>query len=273
MFNIIIGKRSNLTQQLLSVLDNSLVVSSGDIVKELNTIDWHLHSEVNLILNQFQTARKLDNLDSPINYINNAIGSTAKILEFFKSKSVSINKIIYTSSSSVYGNNKSCHENDTPAPSSLYSTLKLANEKLVVKFCQDMGIDYTIARVFNMYGKGDNFSIISKIITCYKDSQTLNLINNGQSVRDFIHIDDVVNIYRRLLMVQNVPIVNVATGLGESVLSILSHLQENQIIIKASNSVNLNEIYMSVANNSRLLSIIGEYKFINIKESTVNHIK
>ena len=273
MFNIIFGKRSNLTQQLLSVLDNSLVISSGDIVKELNAIDWQLHSEVNLILNQFQPARKLHNLDSPIDYINNAIGSTAKILEFFKSKSVSINKMIYTSSSSVYGDNKSCHENDAPAPASLHATLKLANEKLVVKFCQDMGIDYTIARIFNMYGKGDNFSIISKIIKCYKDSQTLILVNNGQSVRDFIHIDDVVNIYLRLLMVQNVPIVNVATGLGESILSILSHLQENQIIIKTSNTINLNEICMSVANNSKLLSIIKGYKFIKIKESTLNHIK
>ena len=271
MINVIIGKRSNLTQKMLSMLDNSLAISSSAIVKEMGSIDWKSH-RVNLILNQFQPAEKLNDLSAPIDYIDNAIDSTAKVLEFVKSESINVNKIIYTSSSSVYGNNKSCHENDISAPISLHAALKVANEKLVIKFCQDMNIDYTIARVFNMYGGVDNFSIVSKIIKCFKYNQTLTLVNNGQSVRDFIHINDIVNIYYKILTIQNLPVVNIASGQGESVISILNHLQENQITLKTNNIV-LNEISTSVANNSKLLSVLGEYQFINIKEYIVKNIK
>ena len=236
MINIIIGKRSNLTQRLLYAFDNSIAISSDNIVEGMGGIDWSSHN-VNLILNQFHPATQLNDLSLPIDYINNAIGNTAKILEFIRSKNININKIIYTSSSSVYGNNKSCHERDIYAPVNLHSALKVANEKLVIKFCQNANIDYTIARVFNMYGGADNFSIISKIINCYKKNQTLTLVNKGQSIRDFIHIDDVVNIYHKILSIQNLPVINVASGKGESILSILNHLEKNQIILKTDNVI------------------------------------
>ena len=100
----------------------------------------------------------------------------------------------------------------------------------------------------------------------------MTLINNGQSVRDFIHINDIVNIYYKILTIQNLPVVNIASGQGESVISILNHLQENQITLKTNNIV-LNEISTSVANNSKLLSVLGEYQFINIKEYIVKNIK
>ena len=271
MINIIIGKRSNLTQRLLYAFDNSIAISSDNILEEMESIDWSSHN-VNLILNQFQPATQLNDLSLPIDYINNAIGNTAKILEFIRSKNININKIIYTSSSSVYGNNKSCHERDIYAPVNLHSALKVANEKLVIKFCQNANIDYTIARVFNMYGGADNFSIISKIINCYKKSQTLTLVNKGQSIRDFIHIDDVVNIYHKILSIQNLPVINVASGKGESILSILNHLEKNQIILKTDNVIS-NEISKSISNNSKLLDIMNGYQFIDVKDYLVTCVK
>ena len=271
MINIIIGKRSNLTQRLLYAFDNSISISSDNIVEGMGGIDWSSHN-VNLILNQFHPATQLNDLSLPIDYINNAIGNTAKILEFIRSKNININKIIYTSSSSVYGNNKSCHERDIYAPVNLHSALKVANEKLVIKFCQNANIDYTIARVFNMYGGADNFSIISKIINCYKKNQTLTLVNKGHSIRDFIHIDDVVNIYHKILSIQNLPVINVASGKGESILSILNHLEKNQIILKTDNVIS-NEISKSISNNSKLLDIMNGYQFIDVKDYLVTCVK
>lgn len=46
-----------------------------------------------------------------------------------------------------------------------------------------------------MYGGNDNFSIISKIIKAYKNNEEL---NNGNAIRDFIHIEDVVDIYSKI---------------------------------------------------------------------------
>ena len=60
-------------------------------------------------------------------------------------------------------------------------------------------IKFSIVRVFNIFGDGEKFSIISKITEAYKTKKTLNLINNGNSIRDFIHINEVVNIYKRII--------------------------------------------------------------------------
>ena len=84
-------------------------------------------------------------------------------------------------------------------PLSLYSSLKITSEKLIEGFCSEMNIDYIIARVFNMYGGNDNFSVISKIINASLLKKTLHLVNNGTSVRDYIHINDVVNCYKLML--------------------------------------------------------------------------
>jgi len=263
MLNIIVGKRSNLSQKLASKIKNCTVISSSSISEELEDIDWHAHEQVNLILNQFQPATKLNDLTFPTEYIANTIGDTASILEFIKVRRVNVNKIIYTSSSSIYGNNESCHENDTPAPINLHATLKAANERLVIKFCQDMSIDYTIARIFNMYGGEDRFSVVSKIISSFQNNKILTLVNDGKSIRDFIYIDDVVNTFKEILLVKNLPIINIASGKGSSVASILNLLKDKSFIVEVNNII-LDEISVSVADNSKLISILGDYRFKDI---------
>ncbi len=134
MLNIIIGKRSNLSNHLLESLDDAMVISSSQAIKALSRLDWVQIDKVNLILNQFQPATRLNDLSNPVEYIDNAISTTASILMFIKDKSPKVNKIVYTSSSSVYGNNESCVEIDAVQPLSLHATLKLANENLYRSF-------------------------------------------------------------------------------------------------------------------------------------------
>ena len=273
MLNIIVGKRSNLSNHLLESLDNAVAISSGLIVEELRQLDWSQISEVNLILNQFQPSTSLNDLSNPVEYINNSILTTANILTFIKDKTLKVNKVVYTSSSSVYGNNKSCVEIDTPQPLSLHATLKLANEKLVSQFCTVEGIDYTIARVFNMYGGDDKFSIVSKIITAYKNHQGIRLINNGNAVRDFIHIDDVVESYKAILLLKDIDIVNIASGQGRSVKMILSYLHEKNIEISTSN-IEQEEISASIANNTTLKTILTpNFRFKSVEDYALSELQ
>ena len=272
LINVIIGKRSNLSEKLSFFIDDVVLISSGSIVKELDGIDWLKFNEVNLILNQFQPSSRLNDLSAPIDYINNSIVSTAVTLEYFKLNNIKLNKVIYTSSSSVYGSNESCNESDVINPLSLHSTLKAANENLVSKFCQEMNIDYTVARVFNMYGGGDSFSIVSKIIRTYRDDELLTIVNNGESIRDFIHINDVAHIYKKILTKKNFPIVNVASGEGVSVTSLLNVLRENKVILNTHN-ISLSEIHTSIADNSKLLSILDGYSFKKVSDYILDHIK
>ena len=118
-----------------------------------------------------------------------------------KVPSFKINKIIYTSSASVYRvpENLSSQENDK-FNRELYSSFKLAAEKMILNFANRKKKKYYILRLFNIYGDPDDkFSFIEKVIRLKKSNQKINLINNGNSIRDFIHIKDVAQIYKLLI--------------------------------------------------------------------------
>ena len=273
MLNIIVGKRSNLSNHLLDSLDNAIAISSSQAIEALSQLDWSQIDKVNLILNQFQPATRLNDLSSPTEYIDNAISTTANILMFIKDKSSKVNKVVYTSSSSVYGNNESCIETDVLQPLSLHATLKLANEKLVSQFCSAEDIDYTIARVFNMYGGNDEFSIVSKIIKAYKNQHSISLINDGNAIRDFIHISDVVEAYKIILTSSDIDVVNVASGHGKSVRIILDYLHERDIEISTSN-IERDEISVSIANNAILKTMLApHYRFESVEDHVLSELQ
>lgn len=261
---IIIGKESNLSNKLCKSLGSRCnLISSRELLKDLSILEKYKDSEINIIFNNFQPATKLSELNSPRNYISNAITVTALVLEYFVN--TKINKIIYTSSSSVYGNNILCKESDTLKPMSLQASLKVTNEKLIEKFCLERGIDYSIARVFNMYGGDDRFSIISKIIRAVRNQEEITLVNHGESIRDYIYIDDVVDIYCRLLQLKGSYIVNVGTGRGISIKTILAFLRERGITIKI-NNIEKEELKISTADVEQLCKIVGKNNFKNLEK-------
>lgn len=102
---IIIGKRSNLSQKLMKELSNVVLLPSSTIESELKQLQTFKDKSFNIIFNNFQTANRLNDLSSPREYIEKSIGVTAKVLDYIKNHKIKVNKIIYTSSSSVYGEN------------------------------------------------------------------------------------------------------------------------------------------------------------------------
>ena len=262
----IMGKGSNLSSFLSKKIINSKLISSREIltnIEELNVLKDNL--PINIIFNNFQPATKLNEFFNLENYVLNSILTTSKVLDFIKNNRIVVNKIIYTSSSSVYGNNILCNENDELKPMNLHASLKVANEKLVEKFCIENSIDYTIARIFNMYGGDDNFSIISKIIKAYKNNEELNIVNNGNAIRDFIHIEDVVDIYSKILDKKDIKILNIGSGNGSSIKNILDFLNNHNIKIKTKN-IQREELKISTADISKLKKILKKDTFFEVED-------
>ena len=262
----IIGKGSNLSSFLSKKIINSKLISSREIltnIEELNVLKDNL--PINIIFNNFQPATKLNEFFNLENYVVNSILTTSKVLDFIKNNRIVVNKIIYTSSSSVYGNNILCNENDELKPMNLHASLKVANEKLVEKFCIENSIDYTIARIFNMYGGNDNFSIISKIIKAYKNNEELNIVNNGNAIRDFIHIEDVVDIYSKILDKKDIKILNIGSGNGSSIKNILDFLNNHNIKIKTKN-IQREELKISTADISKLKELLKKDTFSGVED-------
>ena len=265
MLNIIIGKNSNLSKVLEKSLVNTILVSTINSVRELDALNLSREKSINIIFNNFQMATKLNDLSHPKEYIERTVMSTAIVLEYIKTHSLNINKIIYTSSSSVYGNNILCSEKDPVLPLNLHASLKVTNEKLIENFSLDNGIDYTIARIFNMYGGEDRFSIISKIIDAYKKNNMLTIVNDGNGIRDFIHIEDVAYIYQQLISQKNIPILNIGTGEGRSIRNILGYLKNNNLEIETT-TIKREELKVSTADNTSLRELIGDYVFKDVEK-------
>lgn len=259
---LIIGKESNLSTQLDKKIKNSIVLSARELQEDIEILAQYQTQKLSIILNNFQSATQLGCLHDVESYIANSIGLTSKVLAYIKD--FHIEKIIYTSSSSVYGNNILCKESDELKPMNLHASLKVANEKLIERYCTEHKIDYTITRIFNMYGGDDKFSVISKIINAYKKNEVLTIVNHGNAIRDFIHISDVVDIYAKLFFI-NVDILNIGTGEGISIKSLLDFLQYRGVYLKVEN-ITSQELKISTADNSRIRHILGMERFRKVED-------
>ena len=262
---IVIGKNSNLSNHLIGKLNNSTVVSSRDIMSDVNVLSKYKDQEINLIFNNFQPAIKLNEMVNAEEFTMNCIGVTSKILNYCLTGNIKMNKIIYTSTAAVYGDNKRSVETDELKPSSLHASLKVSNEKLIEKFCVDNKIDYTIVRVFNMYGGNDEFSVISKILLAIRSNKEIIIANNGNSIRDFIHVQDVVDIYVKLIDIKNVRVLNIGTGIGKSVKNIIKSFKKYNANI-STKYIFLDEIKTSTANIEILSKLLNKKSFIQIED-------
>jgi len=269
LITLVIGKNSNLSIHLNNSLNNIVIVSTLEIKSYLKNF---INTKINIIFNNFQSAIKLNDLSNPSEYIYRSIQSTADILELILKYNIQVNKFIYTSSSAVYGNNIYGSEIDQAFPLNLHATLKLSNEKLIEKFANENNIHYIITRIYNMYGGNDDFSVISKIIKASTNLENLMIVNKGNAIRDFIHIDDVVFIYKQILLSNYSGILNIGTGEGYSIKGILDFLANHNIFVKTTNIMR-EELKISTANNEKLLNLLGNYKFRNLHDFILSEVE
>lgn len=267
---LIIGQNSNLSQALLAALPDSYALSSRQLVENIELLAPYKDQQIYLIFNNFQTAVSLNDISHLAQYIDNSIHITAKILDYFQD--TPIRKIIYTSSSSVYGNNVLCNERDELKPLNLHAALKVSNEKLIEKYATEHSIDYTIARIFNMFGGNDTFSILSKIISCYTDNKILTIINNGNAIRDFIHINTVIEVYRRLLSVSDIPIINIGSAEGTSIRNVLDFLKNHGFDLQTQN-VSRDELKISTADNTLMMGLLNDLHFLDVETYLLEQLK
>ena len=236
---IILGKRSYLSSELEKKIEESEIYSLDEFPYYKIKNKKH-----NIIINSFYSSYKLKKIENYEEFFNKSLLELSKFLDKFpKSR---IKKIIYTSSSGIYNSINDLEFQDT-RNRKIYSSTKFAAENLIKNFCTKNDIKFSIMRVFNIFGDKEEFSIISKILSCYKKKdKTLKLINNGDSVRDFIHINEVVNFYKQIINDNQNKIIDVGSGYGYSIKNIIDELGAKNFKIKTSKNV---ENSFSIANN------------------------
>jgi UDP-glucose 4-epimerase len=152
-----------------------------------------------------------------------------QVLETSKNK-----RLIFASSGgAVYGPPRSVPVNEGHAtdPVSPYGVSKLAIEKYLHIARLEFGLDYTIFRLANPYGPGQENTkgqgLISTVIENALRGQSVTVWGNGSIIRDYVYIDDVVEAFVQSLSYEGGErIMNLGSGKGVSVLEIVSEVED-----------------------------------------------
>jgi UDP-glucuronate 4-epimerase len=128
-------------------------------------------------------------------YLRDNVLGTHRLLEACKSIS-SIKKIVYASSSSIYGSsvmNKNT-EDQIPKPISPYGVSKLAAENLCCAYAAEMGLPTISLRYFTVFGPRQRPDMaINRLLKSAINGEVFTLWGDGSFERDFTFIDDVIN--------------------------------------------------------------------------------
>jgi nucleoside-diphosphate-sugar epimerase len=86
-------------------------------------------------------------------------------------------------------------ESDYPDPRGFYSITKRAAEQMLTCYCDTYKLKYRILRMTNIIGEGDKGVSIKKnalqyMIGLLKKNEPVKLYDNGENIRDYMHIDD-----------------------------------------------------------------------------------
>ena len=261
---IIVGKRSNLSNSIKKYIKDATVISTKQI-KKLEEI--LIRNETSTII--YNTACKSTLINEKIDPTLFSYYSFGNLSEFIKiclKYESKVEKIIYTSTSAIYGNNKFSNENSPCQICNLYASLKFSSELILKRYILPSKIKLIITRIFNMYGGDDQFSIISKIGNAIKKNQSLQINNYGKSIRDFISINNVTEIYKLLIFKDFDGIINVSSGKGYSIGSIIKIAEDifqKKLDIEHGK---FDEIKVSIGSNEKLKKILNYTEFESIQE-------
>jgi UDP-N-acetylglucosamine 4-epimerase len=152
---------------------------------------------VDAICHQAALGSVFRSIDDPLNSYDINVNGLLNIL--VSAKEAGIKRIVYASSSSVYGDDKNLPriESKIGSPLSPYALTKLTNELSAKLFCDLYGLECIGLRYFNVFGPRQNASgtyipIIPKIITSLRDNNEMTIHGDGSFTRDFTYVSNIV---------------------------------------------------------------------------------
>ena len=156
-------------------------------------------------------------IDKPVECTDINLNATVKLLKSAVNNNVK--KIIFSSSSSVYGQNKNMplKESEQPMPMSPYAASKASCEFYLKSFEDSYGLNYTSLRYFNVFGPGQDknsqyAAVIPNFISRLLEGKQPEIYGDGEQTRDFVFIDDVVKANINAAKSDYNGIINVASG-------------------------------------------------------------
>jgi len=185
--NLNTGKEENLA----SVKDK--IVFLKDTILNIDLLEKHTE-EIDGIFHQAALASVQDSFSKPEEYNDVNVNGTENILKLAKKNNF---KVVYASSSSVYGNPERIpiKESDSKNPINPYAETKLKKEELATKYAE-IGVKVIGLRYFNVFGKGQSkeyAGVLKLFLERIRDGLPPKINGDGTQFRDFVYVEDVAD--------------------------------------------------------------------------------
>ena len=197
----------------------------------------------------------------PEEYESVNITGTLNILEL--SKEYKVKKLIFISSSSVYGNSATppFSESDvTDFPISPYGATKKAGEILAYTYFYNFGLPITCLRLFNVYGERNRPDlVIYKWVENILHNRSIEMSGVGKRCRDFTYIGDVVRaILLSLRKGKGYEIINIGNSRPVSLAVLLNHIEKSigkkaVVMPRPSNRASVESTYADIRKAKKIL--------------------
>jgi nucleoside-diphosphate-sugar epimerase len=206
--NLHTGKKENL-QEIIEEIEfhNVDIRDFSKLESILENVDGVFH-EAALTIVQESFQKEKEYFDVNVKGTENIF----KIAKKFKKK------VVYASSSSIYGNTKEIpiKENFERKPINPYGQTKLEDEFLAEKYTEE-GVSIIGLRYFNIFGKGQTGSyagVITQFIRKLKENKSPIIFGDGSQIRDFVHVSDIAKAnLSAMLSETNSGFFNIGTGI------------------------------------------------------------
>lgn len=141
------------------------------------------------------------------------------------SKNKGVRKVVYSASSSAYGNQDQLplREEMKPNPQNPYSLSKYVGEEYCRLFTKLYNLDTISLRYFNVYGfrmdnQGDYATVIALFLKQKAQRKPLTIVGDGSQTRDFTYVDDVVEANIKAAKIEGKgKVINIGTGKNYSI--------------------------------------------------------
>lgn len=188
--NLSTGKMENIAQ-----LDGKIEFVEGSVT-DLNLLS-SVFKGADFIFHEAAVASVKKSVDDPLYANNENVTGTLNVL--IAARDNSIKKVIYASSSAIYGNEPTLPKRESimPDPRSPYAVSKLAAEYYCLVFNKLYGLNTTCLRYFNVFGPrqdpGSQYSaVIPLFIKNIYSGRSPVIFGDGEQTRDFVYVKDVV---------------------------------------------------------------------------------
>ena len=187
----------NLKKHRHSILEKNpaFLAYKGSIQDPKLLNEVYEHHKPNIIIHLAAQAGVRYSIDNPISYVESNLIGTFHILELARKHKPE--HLLMASTSSVYGSNidMPLHENQkSDTPMSFYAATKKSNEAMAHSYSHLYHVPITMFRFFTVYGPwGRPDMALFKFTRNMLSGQPIDVYNNGNMVRDFTYVSDLVN--------------------------------------------------------------------------------